>query len=322
MTASYRIIDYSLRPAKFAERKMLCEMLARLKVFGSLESYQYVGFGSIWYADCVLFHRGLGIRHIISIEKEMHHEERFAFNNPYRGIELRMGRAADILPHVDWSQRSILWLDYDDPVSPSILEDVRTVATRARPGTMLIVSVQTQQLFDRRDIHDEPVAIEERDHFEECFGVERTPGDMTDEDLYGWQLSKTARRLVREEIENGIHHVNGTKKGVQKLEFCQIVAFEYADGAKMTTIGGLFIDSGQRVVYDSGGFRELTFFRDGTKALRIETPLLTTREMRHLDQSLPCQTAGDLDLGPIPEKDGKNYALLYRYLPNFASFEP
>ena len=322
MTASYRLIDYSLRPAKFAERKMLCEVLARLKVFGSLESYQYIGFGSIWYADCVLFHRTLGIQNIISIEKELHHEKRFAFNNPYRGIELRMGRAAEILPNIDWSQRSILWLDYDDPVSPSILEDAQTVATRARPGTMLIVSVQTQQLVDKRDIHDEPVAIQARNHFAELFGVKRTPVKMTDEDLYGWQLSKTSRSLIREEIEDGIRQVNGAKKGAQKLEFRQIVAFEYADGAKMTTIGGVFIDSGQKAVYDSAGFRELTFYRNGTKALRIETPLLTTREMRHLDRSLPCEGVGDLDLGPIPEKDGKRYALLYRYLPHFASFEP
>ena len=60
MTASYRLIDYSLRPAKFAERRMLSEMFSRLKVFGSLESYRYIGFGSIWFTDCVLFHRALG----------------------------------------------------------------------------------------------------------------------------------------------------------------------------------------------------------------------------------------------------------------------
>jgi N-glycosylase/DNA lyase len=91
---------------------MLSEMFSRLKVFGSLESYRYIGFGSIWFTDCVLFHRALGIEDIISIEKEQAHQARFNFNNPYRGIELRMGTAAEVLPGMDWTHRSIVWLDY------------------------------------------------------------------------------------------------------------------------------------------------------------------------------------------------------------------
>ena len=145
-TPSYRLIDYTLRPAKFAERKMLCDMLSRLKAFGSLENYWYIGFGSIWFADCVLFHRTLGIEHMISIEKETAHKARFVFNKPYRSIELNMGNSAQILPNLDcWGLRSIIWLDYDDPLSPSILDDVRTVATRAGSGTALIVTVQAQK---------------------------------------------------------------------------------------------------------------------------------------------------------------------------------
>jgi len=77
MTASYQLIDYSVRPAKFAERKMLSEMLGRLKVFGSLETYRYIGFGSIWFSDCVLFHRALGIEHMVSIGIFV--ERRFSF---------------------------------------------------------------------------------------------------------------------------------------------------------------------------------------------------------------------------------------------------
>ena len=129
MTASYRIIDYSLRPAKFAERKMLSEIFSRLKVFASLESYRYIGFGSIWFSDCILFHKALGVEDVISIEKEQAHKARFEFNKPYKGIRLMMGSAADVLPGLDWAHRSIVWLDYDDPLNPGILDDVRTVAT-------------------------------------------------------------------------------------------------------------------------------------------------------------------------------------------------
>lgn len=322
MTASYRIIDYSLRPAKFAERKMLCEIFSRLKVFGSLESYRYIGFGSIWFTDCVLFHRALGIEDIVSIEKEQSHAERFSFNNPYRGINLRMGTAAEILPGLDWSHRTILWLDYDDPLSPSILDDVRTIATRAMSGTALAVSVQSEKLDDKRPHLDGRVNITTAEQFRDLFGVARTPTDLNDAALRGWTLSKTSRSIVLGEIENGLRYINAGRSPGQALSFRQIGAFEYADGAKMTTIVGVFVDQGQRSLFESAGFRNLPFYSDGDDAVRIKVPLLTPREMRHLDRSLPCGVDAALDLGPIPESDGKNYARFYRYLPNFASFEP
>lgn len=321
MTASYRIIDYSLRPAKFAERRMLCDIYSRLKVFGALESYRYIGFGSIWFADCILFHKSLGIEDIISIEKEQAHKARFEFNNPYRGIQLMMGSAAEVLPGLDWSHRSIVWLDYDDPISPAILDDVRTVATRAISGTALAVSVQTEGLVDKRPHLDESTDITSAQGFRDCFGDARTPNDLDASSLRGWTLSKTSRSLIRNEIEAGLQSVNAGRSVGQALRFQQVGAFEYADGAKMTTIVGVFVDHGQNGHFEGAGFRGLPFYRDGDEAVRIKVPLLTPREMRHLDRSLPCRDMDDLGLGPIPESDGKNYAKLYRYLPNFASFE-
>ena len=322
MTASYRLVDYSLRSAKFAERKMLCEMLGRLKVFGSLESYRYIGFGSIWFADCVLFHRALGIEKLISIERERDHEERFRFNNPFRGIELKMDDSSTVLPSLDWSLRSIIWLDYDDPLSPSILDDVRTVATRAQPGTALIVSVQTQKIVEKRNDEDESVVVENEDQFRGLFGNERTPGGLPDADLRGWRLSRTTRGVVRREIENGLAQTNASRVAGQHIHFRQVVAFEYADGAKMTTIGGVFVDEGQDHVFQGAGFGQLSFHRDGDDAVRIAVPLLTPREMRHLDRSLPGREGKEMDLGPIPLSDARQYATFYRYLPNFASYEP
>ena len=322
MTASYRLINYSLRPAKFAERKMLAEALARLRVFGSLRTYRYVGFGSIWYADCVLFHRTLGIEQLISIEREQDHEDRFLFNKPYHGIELRMDDSAAVLPNLDWGHRTIVWLDYDDPLSPAVLDDVRTVAGRACPGTALIVSVQAEKILDKRKSKEEPIHVTRREQFRRYFGDARTPLKLPGAALRGWGLSTSSRRIVRDEIENGLQVANAARAPGQRMKFRQIVAFEYADGAKMTTIGGVFADAGQNAVFESADFGDLPFFRTGDSALRIEVPLLTSREMRELDRSLPCPEGEAIDSGAIPGRDGKHYAALYRYLPNFAAYEP
>ena len=68
--SSYQKINYSIRPAKSAERKMLCELIQHLSVFHKLSDYQYIGFGSTYFTDFSLFHRNLGINKMISIEKD------------------------------------------------------------------------------------------------------------------------------------------------------------------------------------------------------------------------------------------------------------
>ncbi len=71
MSESYMQINYSLRPAKSVERKMLCEAIKRLAVFDKIESYKYVGFGSAYFSDFSLIHRSLGIEDMLSIEKDI-----------------------------------------------------------------------------------------------------------------------------------------------------------------------------------------------------------------------------------------------------------
>ncbi|WP_412549856.1 O-methyltransferase [Sinorhizobium meliloti] len=46
MPASYREIDYRIRPGKHAERLMMVEAFRHLR-FGTVASYQYVGLGSV-----------------------------------------------------------------------------------------------------------------------------------------------------------------------------------------------------------------------------------------------------------------------------------
>ena len=323
MVASFRLIDYSLRPAKFAERRMLCEIFSRLRSFASLESYQYVGFGSIWYADCVLFHRSLGLGHLVSIEREVQYKDRFEFNLPYGNIDLKFGEAAQFLTGLNWGQRLIVWLDYDDPLSPPILDDVRTVFSRACSGTAFAVSVQVQRLCDKRQIYDEPKAIETGADLAGYFGSERTPSGIEPRDLRGWGVAKTARRMILQEIEEGLRIANVGRRSSQFLQFRQVAAFEYADGAKMTTIVGMIVDQGQNGVFESCNFGDLPFYGTCEKdTVRISVPLLTPKEMRHMDTRLPLYGESGESFHPIPGADARRYAMLYRYWPNFASFEP
>lgn len=73
---SFEKINYSLRPAKNIERKMILEALYRLSSFHSIREYQYIGFGSTFFTDFSLFHKNMGINDLYSIEIEEDYKER------------------------------------------------------------------------------------------------------------------------------------------------------------------------------------------------------------------------------------------------------
>ena len=322
MPPSYRIVDYSIRPAKHAERRMLCDAARRLSKFASVESYQYVGMGSVWFSDFLLFHRQLGIEKMISIER-VGQQDRFDFNRPFGGVEMRFGETATVLPTIDWSLRTIAWLDYDDPLNLSILADVRTISTKAVGGTLLAVTVQCESapLIETSE-EDEKRPLRTPEEFRSLFGAARTPTELESKDLGGWQLATTCRRTISSEIDDALNAVNASRPPAQHMEFRQIMAIEYSDGAKMTTIVGTFVDKGQRPIFSSCAFDELSFYRADAPALRIEIPKLTPKEMRLLETKLPILDPTTIEHAPMPRRDAIAFARLYRYLPAFGSFEP
>jgi hypothetical protein len=251
------------------------------------------------------------------------HRARFLFNRPFRGVDIRFGESAQELPNIDWRLRTIAWLDYDDPLSPSILADVRTIATNVVGGSLLAVSAQCETpplMLADEDGDRRPITTV--DEFRSVFGAARTPIDMISGNLVGWNVAATARNAVTTEIADALSAVNASRPDGQRLEYRQIMAIEYADGAKMTTVAGVFVDKGQNSIFSSCGFDEMSFHRSGSDALRIEVPKLTPREMRELESKLPTNDPATIDPGVMPPRDAVAFARLYRYLPSFASFEP
>ena len=305
---------------------MFSEAFRRLSKFSAVESYQYVGMGSLWFSDFIHFHRSLGISHMISIEHGIAHKTRFEFNKPFAGIDLRFGSTGTELPKIDWSLRTIAWLDYDNALALSMLADARTVAGKASSGSVLILSVQCEDPPTVVDTDDDEAekqrAVLNIEELRSTYGTARVPSTATDADLKGWKLAKLIRAMMLSEITEALAAVNMSRPLLQKLEFRQIMAFDYADGAKMTTIAGVFFDRGQAAIFASCGFNELDFYRDGNDALRLDVPVLTPREMRDLETRLPLAPGASIQPGCMPPSDASAYGRLYRYLPSFASFEP
>src|SRR5580658_3613252 len=115
MANSFRKIDYRLRPAKAVERRMMAETFMRLRSFASLESYRYVGMGSVYFSDFSLFHTMCGFDPMVSLEEtdDATEQNRFKMNVPLGNINVAFGHSNTTLPSLQWDLRSVVWLDYD-----------------------------------------------------------------------------------------------------------------------------------------------------------------------------------------------------------------
>lgn len=321
MSASFKRIDYSLRPAKHAERRMLCDVFRRLRPFGKIEEYVYVGFGSIWFVDFALMHRSLGIKDMFSIEQEEAARDRIEDNKPFR-IPVDYRQSKDALPDLDWSRNQFIWLDYDDPLSTEMLLDMRTVARRAGSGTALAVSVQCTRApqLAQSDQDKSPGAPTALDRFSNAFGRDRVPQETTAEQLYGWPFGALSRTLLFQEIqaEIGVRNSSGTETEMHFHPICEI---EYEDGAKMTTIVGVFYADNNYEQMKQCHFEALDFLPSQPGVVRIAVPKLTAREFKKLESQLPLAQGSELLLGTIPVAEARKFSDMYRYLPNFAVLE-
>lgn len=316
MPPSYRLINYALRPAKTVERKQICDLFRRLEHFGGIHSYRYIGFGSIYFTDFQLFHQALGVSDMISIEKETDHEPRFAFNKPYRCVDLKMGHSNVVLPTLDWGKRCVVWLDYDGKLDESVLADIATIVAKAQSGTIWITSLNAKP--ERK-----PGATPEvQDAFrlqrlKENVGENNVPPGLTGAHLRAGSIEKVYRRILLSEVAKGLSDRNGPLTSSKKMRFQQLINLSYSDDAQMMTIGGILYEESDQAVMEKCAFSELHFYRDGDDPCVIRAPKLTQKEIRCVNALLPKVPAVPLVLPGVPVSDLEDYAMIYRHYPSF-----
>lgn len=304
---SFEKIDYRLRPAKVVERKLLTEALRHLSAFAPLKDYTYVGFGSVYFADFILFHRALGLVDLHSIERGVRHKDRFLYNKPYGYVEMHWGTASKRLPEIDWSKRAIVWLDYDKPLSTEYLSDIAKVVTNAQSGSVVLTTV---------DVDPKRLTDLWLDGLRDDLSEGSIPSTLTADALKGPKGPRLVWDVVDHEIREATR-VRAKTTGPPDLEYRQVFNFVYNDGSKMTTIGGILLDGTDVPRYLSSGIAELPFARAGSSPLLLQVPKLTYKEMRALDRTVP-RTAGSEPPPPgLPADTPDQYLSIYRYFPHF-----
>jgi hypothetical protein len=200
--------------------------------------------------------------------------------------------------------------------------DTSAVATRAIDGTVFALSIQCMKAPElaeaQREKIDDPHATDAVERLIEKFGPSRISSKISDEDLTGWAYGDLIRSILINEIEFSLNTRNSSNPD-QPMKFKLICEFEYEDGAKMTTLVGIFYEDDEKLSLCR--FESLDFMNEGGTKVRIPVPKLTVREFKQLEKQLPIKEGQKLDFGEIPANDGKSFANMYRYLPNYAVIE-
>lgn len=293
---------YAQRPAKFVERRMIAECCRRLSEIAPLKSYQYVGFGALEFVDFEIMHRELGIVHMVSIESNTDSAARYDFNKPYRTIDLKMGYAHDYIPNLDWSKLSIVWLDYECQLTEQCIRDVEMVGRLARPGSLVIVSVQAAAPKDER------LAALQRN-----LNPSRIPLGLTEEALVGpWTFADVQRSILTPALAQVV------KLRPEGMQAHQLLNFHYADDARMQTVGWILSSDEVAPSIAKCMFDDLAFV-SRTDAKVLEVPVLTRRELAHLNSRLPLKPATKLKEKWLQESLLTQYASIYRYYPSYVA---
>lgn len=295
-------LSYARRPAKFIQRRMVVDALRRLRAFSPLTDYEYVGFGGMEFVDFELIHRELGIKAMTSIEEDSRNADRYRFNVPFADVSVEFDRASAVLPTLlDTPVLRVVWLDYECELNLEVLQDVGTALRKLVQGSALIVSVNA---------HGPKLAKERFARFSTNVEPERVPAGTDDATLAKWGWADASHSVL---VAEGDAEVARRYDGA---EFEQLFHFNYADGARMLTWGGVLLGPGNRPAYESAAFSELQQVRRAGEApYEIAPPILTMREALHLNAQLPIEDPAVIEAKGISPQDLESYAKLYRWYP-------
>ncbi len=312
-------INFNLRPAKRIERKLVAEALSSVYRYDTPRRFGYVGMGSYYFSDFVLFHRVFGLEKMVSIEIDEAHKDRFEFNKPFDCIEMAWGSTQEQLPRLAvFNERPVIcWLDYYDSLTDSIIGDVQTVLRRAQSGSALLVTLKSRALDNVKRLNEFKAGLSEdfRKLSDETFLARGGKG-----------LATFMTEVLLASIEPTIADLNAGRQREEKIELRQIVKMFYKDGDPMVTIGWLILTPSQAAKLDvaPSALDSPGIVLSGSEMTEVSAPVLTFREIAHLKSILPNGLAlADFEqrAGAVPVEDARLFARLYRYFPAFADVE-
>lgn len=300
-------VQYDLRPAKQVERRMLVDAFQRLAQAGfEIRDYKYTGFGLYYFIDFIIFHKLLGIIKMMSIEHDKSLQGRILFNCPFDCVDIQMDSSTDIIPKLSPDIKHILWLDYDENLNSSILNDLYLAGSQLSNGSILLVTI---------DIEPPDKSTDDPKEIKKYFEIEakRYLGLTQIEDFTKSKLHLINQRVLLNALKEGM-------SGRNNIEYYPLFYFIYADGHKMLTIGGIIGTDVEKRKIAAINKEGATYLRTNLNdnPYEITVPTLTKKERLLLDSYMPCPVGWQPKEFKLTNENIKAYSEIYRFLPAYA----
>lgn len=285
--------SYPLRPGKFVDRALFVELLQHVDRYMPMREAVYVGFGGPCMEDHRVIHAALGLKRMISIEKDDDILAQQKFNRPLREIVCVHRDAKDFVDEFEAelkrarvrpTERRIIWFDYEAP--RELMRQLQTL----------------QALIDLANDGD-VIRITLNAHAGSLGGFKEGEGES---ELHTRRMSKLAERFgdflpegLSPESTQGAHYPGAVLEAVKlaalratgssSRTFLPLLIVNYADGQTMLTVAGVVL--ADEDVSDFLGKTKIAkwpyYSRGWSNVERVsDAPYLTMRERMHMDQAV------------------------------------
>jgi len=289
---------------------MILDMLESMKEAGlQISDYRYIGMGGIKFYDFSMVYRFLGIKDLISFERNKVVAKRGVYNKPFGLIDVRNESISNYLKSDLKYKPTICWLDYDNSLSESIIDDIRDIGTRIPAGSAVFVTVASEMPRDFLSMSE----AERLSQVIEDFGVLAADVDVVD--VEEANFGRVYYKILRAAFTNSF-------AARDEAEFLPCFRVVYNDSLKMLTYGGAFVSEHNVKPFLKSVRRRMPFlFRDISAPYSIRTINMTERE-RHLMEfsstaRLNCAEANKLRSLGYKAEDISAYRDLVRFMPRY-----
>lgn len=240
---SYEKINYKLRPQKRIERALIAQLINNFQyIIG--EKINYIGMGSLFYADFVYFNQYCDLNKMISIEMmedefgiyDKKKERRFRNNKPIESIQLIPKAVSEAIEDLPFDQSNFIWLDYDGAFEPAIISDIEEIVKRTNKSSIIAVSYNDfipKQYKSNQELWDKKC---QKEYSEFVL-------DGVDDNFTAKGYARIAVTICERYIEEKVDFYNSVKGTNFTLE--RMSKVEYQDGAKMNTLIWALLDGDQ-----------------------------------------------------------------------------
>lgn len=302
-------IQYDLRPAKQAERRILIELLRLAGDIGlPLSSYRYLGMGGNRFYDFLLVHKYLGLRRMVSLEHDERMYERARYSCPYDFIDVRNETSQAFIANDQFVDPTVTWFDYDGGISAGVIGDIAQLGTKLKVGDLLFVTVCgiPPGALQKQGAQERLAWFQD-----ELGGVS---GTVTLNDVETASFPDAVHKVLRSALTNAFAaRTDGA--------FVSMLEVEYADSMPMVTVGGGFLANGQAGSLLQRRKNVLPFLEQGS-LYRIGSMNLTDRERRLFDRAASKQSKVSKDRNQLKklgfdDEDIDAYRDLLRFAPHY-----